>query len=77
MTIPCPGIATKAVNFIAQQEVSNRANYDAVVAKPTCPGGDSGITIGVGYDLRFETADFEADWGPYCRRRRWPGCGLV
>jgi hypothetical protein len=60
---PCPGIAMKAVNFIAQQEVSNRAHYDAVVAKPEYPGGESGITIGVGYDLRFETAKFEADWG--------------
>jgi len=59
---PCPDIATTSVNFIAQQEVSNRAHYDAVVALPDYPGGDSGITIGVGYDLRMETG-FDADWG--------------
>jgi len=59
---PCPDIATTAVNFIAQQEVSNRARYDAVVALPDYPGGDSGITIGVGYDLRMATG-FDADWG--------------
>ena len=30
------------------------------------PGGDSGITIGVGYDLGFATADqFEEDWSPF------------
>ncbi len=30
------------------------------------PGGNSGITIGVGYDLGQVTADqFEADWGPH------------
>ncbi len=59
---PCPDIATSAVNFIAQQEVSNRAHYDAVVARPDYPGGASGITIGVGYDLRMESG-FDADWG--------------
>ena len=59
---PCADIASSAVNFIAQQEVSNRAHYDAVVARPCFPGGASGITIGVGYDLRMETA-FALDWG--------------
>lgn len=59
---PCPDIATIAVNFIAQQEVSSRAHYDAVVALPDYPGGTSGITIGVGYDLRMETG-FDTDWG--------------
>jgi GH24 family phage-related lysozyme (muramidase) len=30
------------------------------------PGGASGITIGVGYDLGFVTAEqFEQDWNPY------------
>src|SRR3546814_20587444 len=30
---------------------------------PHFPGEASGVTIGVGYDLRFqEAADFEADW---------------
>jgi hypothetical protein len=62
MPEPCPGIATAAVNFIAQQEISNRAYYDAVVTQPDWPGEQSGITIGVGYDLAMETT-FEADWG--------------
>ncbi|HEV2806676.1 MAG TPA: hypothetical protein VGW57_17255 [Chthoniobacterales bacterium] len=30
------------------------------------PGGESGITIGVGYDLGFATEDqFEEDWSPF------------
>jgi hypothetical protein len=60
---PCPDIATTAVAFIAREEVSNRAHYDAVVAAPCYPGGESGITIGIGYDLRFEADHFAADWG--------------
>lgn len=60
---PCPDIATRAVAFIAVEEVSSRAHYDAVVAAPSYPGGASGITIGIGYDLRFEAAHFAADWG--------------
>lgn len=29
------------------------------------PGGDSGITLGIGYDLGYVTVDqFESDWGP-------------
>lgn len=60
---PCPDIATTAVAFIAREEVTNRAHYDAVVAPPSYPGGESGITIGIGYDLRFEAGHFAADWG--------------
>lgn len=30
------------------------------------PGGDSGVTIGIGYDLGYVTRDqFESDWGPF------------
>lgn len=60
---PCPDIATAAVAFIAREEVSGRAHYDAVVAAPSYPGGASGMTIGIGYDLQFATNDFIADWG--------------
>jgi Putative peptidoglycan binding domain len=60
---PCPGIATQAVAFLGQQEVSSRSHYDAVVCHPCRPGGDSGITIGVGYDLGQQT-DFVPEWSP-------------
>lgn len=60
---PCPDIATTAVAFIAREEVSSRAQYDAVIAFPCYPGAASGITIGIGYDLRFESGRFADDWG--------------
>ncbi|MGH7156278.1 MAG: hypothetical protein ACREF3_20330, partial [Acetobacteraceae bacterium] len=59
---PCPGIDTRAVTFIAQAEISSRTYYDQACARPTWPGAESGITIGIGYDLRFADA-FQADWG--------------
>lgn len=63
---PSPVIPTEAVTFIVRKEVSSRAFYDLSVAKPHFPGEQSGITIGVGYDLRFqEPADFEADWADF------------
>jgi GH24 family phage-related lysozyme (muramidase) len=58
---PSPDIPTRAVNFIAQVEVTNRQHYDAACARPTWPKGESGVTIGVGYDLGYQ-AGFEVDW---------------
>lgn len=37
-------------------------------AKPGWPGGQSGVTIGFGYDLGYVTVDqFESDWGERIR----------
>ena len=37
-------------------------------AKPGWPGGQSGVTIGFGYDLGYVTVDqFESDWGERVR----------
>lgn len=37
-------------------------------AKPDWPGGQSGVTIGFGYDLGYVTVDqFESDWGERLR----------
>src|SRR5262249_9984062 len=58
---PSPTIPTRAVAFIAREEVGGREFYDTHAVHPEWPGGDSGVTIGVGYDLGFQT-DFEADW---------------
>src|SRR3546814_1810286 len=45
------------------EEVGGRQFYDRHGAMPHFPGVASGVTIGVGYDLRFQEADdFEADW---------------
>lgn len=61
---PNLNISTRAVAFIGYQEVSSRPYYDKVVCRPSYPGGASGITIGVGYDLAMEP-DFVTDWSPF------------
>ena len=68
---PSPEIATKAVTFIAKEEVGSRAYYESHAAHPSFPGGQSGVTIGVGYDLRFRTREgFKADWGNVLSRQQ-------
>jgi peptidoglycan hydrolase-like protein with peptidoglycan-binding domain len=59
---PCPDIPSRAVSFICREEVSSREYYDAHASRPTWPGGASGVTIGVGYDLGYESG-MEVDWG--------------
>jgi hypothetical protein len=60
MPDPSRDIPTRAVAFIGREEVGNRRLYD-MRQRPTWPGGASGVTIGVGYDLGYQGA-FEADW---------------
>ncbi len=56
-------ISKKSIDFIIQQECGGRAFYDKVLQKPSWPGGDSGITIGIGYDCGYETlTQFTKDW---------------
>ena len=59
---PSPDLPTRAVAFIAREEVGGRDYYDATAIHPEWPGGASGVTIGVGYDLGYQ-AGFAADWG--------------
>ncbi len=53
-----------AVNLIVFSEVSSEHDYTARYQAPTWPGGMSGVTIGIGYDCGYSTADtIRADWG--------------
>lgn len=45
-----------AIALITRWEVSGRANYERRLSGPVCPGGASGPTIGIGYDLGHQTA---------------------
>ncbi len=61
---PFPRLDTNGVAFIAQEETGGLEYYDIHTRWPHFPGEASGITIGVGYDLRFNTReDFYATWG--------------
>jgi hypothetical protein len=56
----------KSLEAIVRFEIGSRAQYERLYAQPTWPGGESGVTIGVGYDLGFTSkAQIEADWGPF------------
>lgn len=47
-------LTAKTLQLILDYEVGGgRAYYDKKLFHPTWPGGDSGITIGIGYDLGF------------------------
>ena len=47
-------------------------------SKPDWPGGQSGITIGFGYDLGYVTVDqFESDWDELVRRDALPRLSAV
>jgi len=65
---PSSDIPTEAVTFIVREEVGGRGFYDMFCSSPSFPGESSGVTIGIGYDLRFNsTEEFEDDWGAVLR----------
>ena len=75
-------LGTPGATFIARAEISSAKDYRLRFCHPVFPSATSGITIGIGYDLQFVSADaFRTDWG-----RRLPddictrlvaACGLV
>lgn len=69
-----PDISEKALDLIVKYEVSSRAYYDRYLSKPTWPGLASGVTIGIGYDLGYNSrTQFAKDWGdllPYLTSQR-------
>ena len=57
-------ISPKSVDLIINFEVGGRAYYEKALQKPTWAGGQSGITIGLGYDVGYNTEkQFFLDWG--------------
>src|SRR5262245_43780656 len=60
---PFPSLGSPGVTFIARLEIGSPREYHQMYRRPEWPGETSGITIGIGYDLKFVTrAQFEADW---------------
>lgn len=73
-------ISDDAVKLIVLFEVTSAQLYDLRYQKPVWPGGDSGVTIGVGYDLGYVKPEwFDEDWGGRLDRttlqRLRPSCG--
>jgi GH24 family phage-related lysozyme (muramidase) len=58
-------ISKRSIDLIIQHEIGGRAYYDKALQKPMWAGGESGCTIGIGYDLGYNTEkQFLADWSP-------------
>lgn len=56
-------IAQEAFDLIVAEEVSSEAAYRKKYRRPVWPGGASGVTIGIGYDLgQMTRTQLWADW---------------
>ena len=57
-------ISPRAVDMIVRLEVASPQRYTQSYSRPIWPKGKSGVTIGIGYDLRYANAFFlQRDWG--------------
>jgi hypothetical protein len=54
-------VSQKSLDMIIAFEVSSPAIYERKYRKPTWPGGASGVTVGIGYDLGYYTSKQVAD----------------
>lgn len=68
-----------ATKLIVRWEVTSAAAYTRRYQGVICPGGASGPTIGIGYDLGHQTrAQIQADWAPHPDvERLMDGSGVV
>lgn len=58
-------ISQAAFDLIVEQEVTSKAAYEKRYRRPEWPGGGSGVTIGIGYDVGAgvsSRAQLDADW---------------
>lgn len=64
MAINLHGISREAFDLIVNEEVSGRATYEKRYVRPEKPGGQSGVTVGIGYDCGYSSAEtIRKDWG--------------
>jgi len=56
-------ISRKAIELIIQHEIGGRNVYDKKYQKPIWPGGESGLTLGFGWDAGYNTEkQLFSDW---------------
>ncbi len=57
-------LSEKAFGLILKYEISSQTYYNRFLKHPTWPKASSGVTIGIGYDLGYQTKEgFLKDWG--------------
>lgn len=56
-------ISRSGLDQLIDHEVSSKAYYNRRLKKPVWPGGASGITVGIGYDLGYNSRkQIQGDW---------------
>ena len=56
-------VSRRSMDMLIGFEVSSEAQYNKSYQKPIWPGGESGVTIGIGYDLGFnDRSTIAAAW---------------
>jgi GH24 family phage-related lysozyme (muramidase) len=56
-------LSPESIRLIIDFETGSRAYYEKKLQRPTWPGGASGVTIGFGYDIGYQTpTQVHADW---------------
>jgi len=56
-------VSLRSIDFIIQEEITSKDNYIRLYNHPVWPQGDSGITIGIGYDLGYHSSkQILEDW---------------
>jgi len=56
-------LPARAVDLIIAFEIGSQAAYTATYERPIWPGAASGVTVGIGYDLGYQSAQVIAlDW---------------
>lgn len=59
-------ISKSTIDLIVAEEVSSKAYYNKHYTRPEWPGGASGVTVGIGYDIGYATPDkVAADWSKH------------
>lgn len=57
-------ISLASLDLIVSFEVTSKQNYENKLQRPTWPGEASGVTIGIGYDLGYNSKpDITTAWG--------------
>lgn len=57
-------LSETGVTLIIDHEIGGQSYYNRSLKTPTYPGGASGVTIGIGYDLGYNSpAQIRQDWG--------------
>ncbi len=59
-------VSKRGLKQLVDHEISSEAYYNRRLEKPTFPGGESGVTIGIGYDLGYNSMrQIDKDWRGY------------